>query len=118
MAPFSKQPLRYDPYKNFKFRVKFGTSANYVAGVHKISALKRTTEVVEHREGGDGKARENGLRRRPSARSRRCSRIHRRAPHSAAPRDRPRLKIRMFRAVPHPVRAACAAPRRCGVKPT
>jgi phage tail-like protein len=53
MAPFSKQPLRYDPYKNFKFRVKFGTSTNYVAGVSKMSALKRTTEVVEHREGGD-----------------------------------------------------------------
>ena len=53
MAPFSKQPLRYDPYKNFKFRVKFGTSPSYVAGVSKVSALKRTTEVVEHREGGD-----------------------------------------------------------------
>src|SRR5262247_296239 len=53
MAQFSKQPLRYDPYKNFKFRVKFGTSPSYVAGVSKLSALKRTTEVVEHREGGD-----------------------------------------------------------------
>lgn len=53
MAQFSKQPLRYDPYKNFKFRIKFGTSTNYVAGVSKMSALKRTTEVVEHREGGD-----------------------------------------------------------------
>jgi phage tail-like protein len=53
MAQFSKQPLRYDPYKNFKFRVKFGTSPSYVAGVCKVSALKRTTEVVEHREGGD-----------------------------------------------------------------
>jgi phage tail-like protein len=53
MAPFSKQPLRYDPYKNFKFRVKFGTSPAYVAGVSKVSALKRTTEIVEHREGGD-----------------------------------------------------------------
>jgi phage tail-like protein len=53
MAPFSKQPLRYDPYKNFKFRVKFGTSPNYVAGISKVSAFKRTTEIVEHREGGD-----------------------------------------------------------------
>ena len=53
MAPFSKQPLRYDPYKNFKFRVKFGTSPSYVAGVSKVSALKLTTEIVEHREGGD-----------------------------------------------------------------
>src|SRR5262245_46187845 len=42
---------RLDPYKNFKFRVKFDT--NYVAGVSKVSALKRTTEMVKHREGGD-----------------------------------------------------------------
>jgi phage tail-like protein len=42
---------RFDPYKNFKFRLKFGTEV--VAGVSKISALKRTTEVVSHREGGD-----------------------------------------------------------------
>jgi len=53
MVEFTKLPLRYDPYKNFKFRVKFGTSTDYVAGVSKISALRRTTEVVEHREGGD-----------------------------------------------------------------
>ena len=51
MAPFSKQPLRYDPYKNFKFRVKWDGHA--VAGLSKCSALKRTTEVVEHRNGGD-----------------------------------------------------------------
>jgi phage tail-like protein len=53
MAEFTKQPLQYDPYKNFKFRIKFSDSSKYVAGVSKISALKRTTEVVEHREGGD-----------------------------------------------------------------
>jgi len=53
MPPFTKQPLRFDPYKNFKFRIKFGTNPNYVAGISKISALRRTTEVVEHREGGD-----------------------------------------------------------------
>jgi phage tail-like protein len=47
------KPNRYDPYKNFKFRVKFGQDADYVAGISKVSALKRTTEVVEHREGGD-----------------------------------------------------------------
>ncbi len=44
---------RFDPYKNFKFRVKFGSSPAFVAGVSKVSALKRTTEVVKHREGGD-----------------------------------------------------------------
>src|SRR5450432_1070479 len=53
MPEFTKQPLRFDPYKNFKFRIKFGTSTDYVAGVCKMGALKRTTEVVEHREGGD-----------------------------------------------------------------
>ena len=53
MVQFTKQPLRFDPYKNFKFRLKFGTSSNYVAGISKMSALKRTTAPVEHREGGD-----------------------------------------------------------------
>jgi phage tail-like protein len=53
MPEFTKQPLRFDPYKNFKFRVKFNTNPDYVAGVCKVGALKRTTEVVEHREGGD-----------------------------------------------------------------
>jgi phage tail-like protein len=42
---------RLDPYKNFKFRVKFDT--DYVAGVSKVSGLKRTTEMVKHREGSD-----------------------------------------------------------------
>ncbi len=51
MAQFSVNPQRLDPYKNFKFRVKW--DGRYVAGVSKVSALKRTTEVVEHREGGD-----------------------------------------------------------------
>jgi len=53
MAQFSQQPLRLDPYKNFKFRLRFGTSTSYVSGISKMSPLKRTTEVVEHREGGD-----------------------------------------------------------------
>jgi phage tail-like protein len=44
---------RFDPYKNFKFRVYFGDSADAVAGISKVSGLKRTTEVVKHREGGD-----------------------------------------------------------------
>ena len=53
MAQFSVNPQRFDPYKNFKFRVKFGENPNYVAGVSKVSGLKRTTEVVKHRDGGD-----------------------------------------------------------------
>ena len=44
-------PTRFDPYKNFKFRLKW--DGTYVAGVSKVSGLKRTTEVVKHREGGD-----------------------------------------------------------------
>src|SRR5918996_938317 len=53
MAQFSVNlnPQRFDPYKNFKFRVKW--DGRYVAGISKVSALKRTTEVVRHREGGD-----------------------------------------------------------------
>ncbi|MGD2114508.1 MAG: phage tail protein [Acidobacteriota bacterium] len=51
MAQFSVNPQRFDPYKNFKFRVKW--DGRYVAGVSKVGALKRTTEAVEHREGGD-----------------------------------------------------------------
>ena len=51
MAQFSVNAQRFDPYKNFKFRVKW--DGRYVAGLSKVSALKRTTEVVKHREGGD-----------------------------------------------------------------
>jgi phage tail-like protein len=51
MAEFTVNPTRFDPYKNFKFRLRW--DGRYVAGVSKVSALKRTTEVVEHREGGD-----------------------------------------------------------------
>ncbi len=51
MAQFSANPLRMDPYKNFKFRVKW--DGRYVAGVSKVAGLERTTGVVEHREGGD-----------------------------------------------------------------
>lgn len=51
MAQFSVNPERFDPYKNFKFRVVM--DGRHVAGVSKVSALKRTTQLVEHREGGD-----------------------------------------------------------------
>ena len=51
MAQFSVNPNRFDPYKNFKFRLKW--DGRYVAGVSKVGALKRTTEVVKHRDGGD-----------------------------------------------------------------
>jgi phage tail-like protein len=51
MPAFTVNARRFDPYKNFKFRIKW--DGKYVAGVSKMSALKRTTEVVKHREGGD-----------------------------------------------------------------
>jgi phage tail-like protein len=51
MAQFSVNASRFDPYKNFKFRVKW--DGRYVAGVSKVGMLKRTTTPVTHREGGD-----------------------------------------------------------------
>jgi phage tail-like protein len=48
---FSVNPQRFDPYKNFKFRVKW--DGRYVAGISKVGVFKRTTEPVEHRVGGD-----------------------------------------------------------------
>jgi len=51
MAEFTVNAHRFDPYKNFKFRVKW--DGRYVAGVSKVSALKRSTEVIDHRDGGD-----------------------------------------------------------------
>ena len=51
MAEFTVNAHRFDPYKNFKFRVKW--DGKYVAGVSKVSPLVRRTEVVTHREGGD-----------------------------------------------------------------
>lgn len=51
MAQFTVNANRFDPYKNFKFRVRW--DGRYVAGISKVGSLKRSTEVVEHREGGD-----------------------------------------------------------------
>lgn len=51
MTQFTVNPHRLDPYKNFKFRVKW--DGRVVAGVSRISALRRNTEVIEHRDGGD-----------------------------------------------------------------
>jgi phage tail-like protein len=51
MAEFVVNPQRHDPYKNFKFRIRW--DGQYVAGVSKISGLRRVTEVIAHREGGD-----------------------------------------------------------------
>jgi phage tail-like protein len=54
VAIFPANPHRLDPYKNFKFRLYFSDAGTVpVAGISKVTALKRTTEVVEHRDGGD-----------------------------------------------------------------
>src|SRR6516162_10265985 len=51
MAEFTANVNRFDPYKNFKFRLKW--DGRYVAGISKVSPLKRTTAVVKHRDGAD-----------------------------------------------------------------
>lgn len=51
MAKFTANPQRVDPYRNFKFRIKIDN--NYVAGLSKCSALKKTTEMTEWYESGD-----------------------------------------------------------------
>jgi phage tail-like protein len=54
MAQFSVNAQRVDPYKNFKFRVKW--DGRYVAGLSEVGMLKRSTEVLKHREGGGTRA--------------------------------------------------------------
>jgi len=51
MQPFTINTHRFDPYKAFIFRIIW--DGQYVAGVNKIGALKRVTEVIKFREGGD-----------------------------------------------------------------
>lgn len=51
MAQFTVNATRFDPYKSFMFRVKW--DGQYVAGLSKMSALKRTTTPVVHRDGAD-----------------------------------------------------------------
>jgi phage tail-like protein len=51
MARLTLNSQRFDPYKNFKFRVKWG--GRYVAGLSKVSSLKRRSKMVDQREGGD-----------------------------------------------------------------
>ena len=51
MPQFAVNPHRFDPYKNFKFRVKW--DGRDVAGISHVSGLRRRTEVIEHREGRD-----------------------------------------------------------------
>jgi phage tail-like protein len=52
--PFTVNTSRYDPYKAYRFLVYFGKSRTPVAGVSKVSAVKRTSKVIEYNEGGSG----------------------------------------------------------------
>lgn len=55
MSLFPTNAHRFDPYKNFKFQVEMEIDGSYetVLGVSKVSALKKTIELIEHRHGGD-----------------------------------------------------------------
>src|SRR5581483_6934646 len=45
-AEFKVNATRLDPYKNFKFRVMWDNS--YVAGISRVGALTRQTQVITH----------------------------------------------------------------------
>jgi phage tail-like protein len=51
LPQFSVNPERFDPYKQFKFRIKW--DGRYVPGICRVSGLVRKTDVIIHREGGD-----------------------------------------------------------------
>jgi phage tail-like protein len=51
MPQFTVNPDRFDPYRNFKFRLRWDNK--WIAGISKVTGMKRSTKVVEHREGGD-----------------------------------------------------------------
>jgi phage tail-like protein len=51
--PFTVNTSRFDPYKTYRFLVYFGTNTQPVAGVSKVSAIKRSSDVIEYKEGGN-----------------------------------------------------------------
>jgi len=51
--PFSVNVNRFDPYKSYRFLVYFQGSSQPVAGVSKVGALKRSSDVIEYKEGGN-----------------------------------------------------------------
>ncbi len=51
--PFSVNTTRFDPYKTFRFLVYFEQSTTPVAGVSKVGGLKRSSDVIEYKEGGN-----------------------------------------------------------------
>jgi phage tail-like protein len=51
--PFTVNISRYDPYKTYRFLVYFGTSTSPVAAVSKVTGIKRSSDVIEYKEGGN-----------------------------------------------------------------
>jgi phage tail-like protein len=51
--PFSVNINRYDPYKTFRFLIYFGTSTTPVAGMSKVTSLKRSSDMIEYKEAGN-----------------------------------------------------------------
>ena len=51
--PFSVNTNRFDPYKSYRFLVYFGQSTAPVAAVSKVTAIKRSSEPIEYKEGGN-----------------------------------------------------------------
>ncbi|HME37156.1 MAG TPA: phage tail protein [Candidatus Sulfotelmatobacter sp.] len=51
--PFTVNINRIDPYKSYCFLVYFGASTTPVAGVSKVTALKRSSDPIEYKAGGD-----------------------------------------------------------------
>src|SRR5277367_69811 len=51
--PFSVNTNRFDPYKNYRFLVYFGTSTTPVAGVSKVTGIKRSSDAIDYKEGGN-----------------------------------------------------------------
>src|SRR2546426_1590954 len=52
--PFTVNTNRYDPYKSYRFLVYFGTNTTAVAGVSKVGGLKRSSDPIDYKEGGNG----------------------------------------------------------------
>jgi phage tail-like protein len=51
--PFSVNTSRFDPYKNYRFLLYFGTSTTPVAGVSKVTGMKRSSDAIDYKEGGN-----------------------------------------------------------------
>jgi phage tail-like protein len=51
--PFSVNLNRLDPYKSYRFLVYFGTTTTAVAGISKVTGIKRSSDVIEYKGGGD-----------------------------------------------------------------